>query len=127
MLEDIIAKDDYDVVVFKLLVCFYACLKRVTVFKQAEFDLITKKAGVDERYLLDILRMMQDEGLIEGLAFTKAWGEELILLGNVSDAKITAEGIHYLQDNGRMKKVLAFLIDKADTIIGLVKLVALMQ
>ena len=123
MLEDIIAKDDYDVVVFKLLVYFYACLKRVTVFKQAEFDLITKKAGVDERYLLDILRMMQDEGL----AFTKAWGEELILLGNVSDAKITAEGIHYLQDNGRMKKVLAFLIDKADTIIGLVKLVALMQ
>lgn len=74
MLEDIIAKDDYDVVVFKLLVYFYACLKRVTVFKQAEFDLITKKAGVDERYLLDILRMMQDEGLIEGLAFTKAWG-----------------------------------------------------
>ncbi len=124
MLEDIIAKDDYDVVVFKLLVYFYACLKRVTVFKQAEFDLITKKAGVDERYLLDILRMMQDEGLIEGLAFTKAWGEELILLGNVSDAKIT---VHYLQDNGRMKKVLAFLIDKADTIIGLVKLVALMQ
>lgn len=35
------AKDDYDVVVFKLLVYFYACLKRVTVFKQAEFDLIT--------------------------------------------------------------------------------------
>ena len=25
---------------------FYACLKRVTVFKQEEFDLITKKAGV---------------------------------------------------------------------------------
>lgn len=121
------AEDDYDVVVFKLLVYFYACLKCVTVFKQEEFDLITKKAGVNEQYLLDILHMMQNEGLIEGLSFTMAWGKVLILAGNVSDAKITAEGIHYLQDNGQMKKVLAFLIDKADIIISLVKLVALMQ
>lgn len=125
--REIMSKDDYDVVVFKLLVYFYACLKRVTVFKQEEFDLITKKAGVNEQYLLDILHMMQNEGLIEGLSFTMAWGKVLILVGNVSDAKITAEGIRYLKENGQMKKVLAFLIDKADTIISLVKLVALMQ
>lgn len=121
------AEDDYDVVVFKLLVYFYACLKCVTVFKQEEFDLITKKAGVNEQYLLDILHMMQNEGLIEGLSFTMAWGKVLILVGNVSDAKITAEGIRYLKENGQMEKVLAFLIDKADTIISLVKLVSLMQ
>ena len=38
--------NDYDVIVFKLLVYYYACLKRTTVFKQREFDLITKKADV---------------------------------------------------------------------------------
>lgn len=67
--------NDYDAIVFKLLVYYYACLKRTTVFKQSEFDLITKKAGVDEEYLLDVLEMMQDEGLIKGLKFTRAWGK----------------------------------------------------
>lgn len=38
--------NDYDVIVFKLLVYYYACLKRTTVFKHSEFDLITKKADV---------------------------------------------------------------------------------
>ena len=64
--------NDYDVIVFKLLVYYYACLKHTTVFKQSEFDLITKKAGVNEEYLLYVLEMMQDEGLIKGLTFTKA-------------------------------------------------------
>ena len=51
--------NDYDVIVFKLLVYYYACLKRTTVFKQSEFDLITKKAD-NEEYLLYVLEMMQD-------------------------------------------------------------------
>lgn len=34
--------NDYDVIVFKLLVYYYASLKRTTVFRQSEFDLITK-------------------------------------------------------------------------------------
>ncbi|MDO4681095.1 MAG: YjcQ family protein [Aerococcus sp.] len=119
------AKDDYDVIVFKLLVYFYACLKRVTVFKREEFELITTKAGVHEGYLLDILFMMQQEGLIEGLSFTRAWGREWILLGDVSEAKITANGIHYLKTNSQMKQVLNFLLDKADVIVSLIKLVSL--
>ena len=64
--------NDYDVIVFKLLVYYYACLKCTTVFKQSEFDLITKKADVNEEYLLYVLEMMQDEGLIKGLTFTRA-------------------------------------------------------
>ncbi len=69
--------NDYDVIVFKLLVYYYACLKHTTVFKQSEFDLITKKAGVNEEYLLYVLEMMQDEGLIKGLTLTRAWGQVL--------------------------------------------------
>ena len=69
--------NDYDVIVFKRLVYYYACLKRTTVFKQSEFDLITKKAGVNEEYLLYVLEMMQDEGLIKGLTLTRAWGQVL--------------------------------------------------
>ena len=69
--------NDYDVIVFKLLVYYYACLKCTTVFKQSEFDLITKKADVNEEYLLYALEMMQDEGLIKGLTLTRAWGQVL--------------------------------------------------
>ena len=117
--------NDYDVIVFKLLVYFYACLKRTTVFKQGEFDLITKKADVNEEYLLDVLEMMQDEGLIKGLTFKRAWGQVLILASDLTDVKITPTGIHYLKENAIMQKVLRFLLDKSDKIISLVKLIGL--
>lgn len=120
--------NDYDVIVFKLLVYFYACLKRTTVFKQGEFDLITKKADVNEGYLLDVLGMMQDEGLIKGLTFARTWGhvgQALILASNLADVKITSTGIHYLKESAIMQKVLRFLLDKSDTIISLIKLMGL--
>ena len=117
--------NDYDVIVFKLLVYYYACLKRTTVFNQSEFDLITKKADVNEEYLLDVLEMMQDEGLIKGLKFTRAWGQVLILTSDLADAKITPTGIHYLKENAIMRKVFRFLLDKSDKIISLAKLINL--
>ena len=64
--------------------------------------------------------MMSDEGLIEELAFKRAWGQDLIALFDESDMIITAKGIHYLEENDKMKKVGQYLLDKADTIANLV-------
>lgn len=99
------AKDDYDNLVFRILVYLYACLKR-----KADFDerVLTQKivtGVVNEEYFIDVLRMMQQEGYVEGVAFTRAWGREYILTDGLGSLSITPEGIHYLKDNSRMQSI----------------------
>lgn len=119
------AKDDYDVLVFKILTYYYACMKRKILFNQDVFNRAVKCGGLNDDYFADVLRMMQDESLIQGLEFTKAWGGDYILTSELSCAKITPGGIHYLKENGIMQKVMKSLIESADTIGNLAGIVGL--
>lgn len=112
------AKDDYDVIVFKILTYLYAVTKGKIVFIPNEYH-HTIGRDINEDYLLRIYKMMSDEGLVEKLSFAKPWGGALIPLFDETDITITAKGIHYLEDNDKMKSVGGYLKDKADTIINL--------
>lgn len=119
------AKDDYDVLVYKILTYLYACLKGKTVFDCVVFRKAVAGDEVSEEYLQQILRMMQGEGLIEGLAFTHAWGADWILTSDISCASIKPEGIHYLTDNSKSKKIKQFILDSAGMVANLIKLLGL--
>ncbi|MDU5527001.1 MAG: YjcQ family protein [Finegoldia magna] len=64
------AKDDYNVIVFKILIYLYAVLKRITVFDINELKMAV--GGINENYLNDLLEMMQKEGFIDCLFFAYA-------------------------------------------------------
>ena len=113
------AKDDYDVIVFKILTYLYAVTKGKIAFMQAEYNHAIGRKNINEDYLFRIYKMMSDEGLIEELTFTKPWGSTLIPLFDESDITITAKGIHYLEENDKMRVVGNYLKEKADTIINL--------
>ncbi|MDY4064954.1 MAG: YjcQ family protein [Ligilactobacillus agilis] len=115
------AKDDYDVVVFRILVYLYAIFKGEQIFDQHIFLKVISK--VEEEYLYRVLEMMQSEGLIEGLQFKKAWGGVVILINDLDDISITSDGIHYLLENSRMKKVKDFLSGQTGAIASLIQLV----
>ena len=66
-------KDDYGVIVFRVLVYLYSCLKRVTVFDYWEFDLATQKEKLKEEYFIDMINMMNTEEYITGFKSIKAW------------------------------------------------------
>ena len=110
------AQSDYNYIVFRVLVYLYACLKRQEVFNETVFKakIITK--DVPEEYFTDVLRMMQGEGLIEGAAFTKAWGNTYILISLLSDISITAEGVRYVLNNDVMKKIAKKVLENAGAI-----------
>lgn len=110
------AKDDYDVIVYRVLVYLYACMKREIIYQDATFQASVRKNVDSDEYFTDALRMMQTEGLIEGLAFVKAWGNDTIMLSRFQDAKITAQGIRYLMENTRMKQIGAKLKESVDII-----------
>ena len=116
------AKDDYSVVVFKILTYLYACLKRKALFDEEVFKQIIDKQNITDEYLTDILRMITEEKLITGLVFTKAWGNTYILANGYCDMKITSSGIRYLNENSAMAKVKQLLKDSTGLIGELIKM-----
>ena len=119
------AKDDYDVIVFKILLYFYGCLKRNIKFDKAVFEKTIGLKDISEDYFNQILKMMKDENLIEDIFFTKAWGNVYIPISDLSDITITADGIHYLKENSAMQKAKEYIkegVDLAAKLIGIVKL-----
>ena len=118
------AKDDYDYIVFKILTYLYGCLKRKNSFDKKVFRDCFVTQEVQEEYLADILRMMEKENLIEGLYFTKAWGNTYILVSDLEDMHITSAGIHYVLDNDKMRKIKDKVLESAPgAVYELVKLV----
>jgi len=88
---DVMAKYDYFVILYKVLIYFYGCLKRKIVFSNEEFEMMIKSFVCDE-YSEDILKMMSDEGNITGYTQLKVWGGEITNNG-YDNIKITQKGL----------------------------------
>lgn len=120
------AKDDYDVIVFKILTYLYACLKRKITFDIDTFNNTISIKDIDEDYFSDVLLMMSEEGLISGFNYKKVWGGNIIPLSDPSDLKITSTGVRYLGNNNKMKEIRENLLNTAKItstwIISLIKL-----
>jgi len=94
------AKDDYYVIVYKVLIYLYAVLKRKKVFDESEFKMIILKGRINEDYFISILELMQEDELITGLNFKKVWGNEVILVNDISDMKMSKTSFYkYISDN----------------------------
>lgn len=117
------AKDDYSYIVFKTLVYLYGIFQRKYSYDHKYKELIVK--GIDDEYLENILRYMTDDGLISGLKFKKAWGNDYFLCNDLSNMFITSKGINYLKENNTMNNVKDYILDKMDgsIIVNLIKLV----
>lgn len=53
------AKDDYEVIVYRMLVYLYACKKRKIMFDINTFNESVRKNIESDQYLYDIIDMMQ--------------------------------------------------------------------
>lgn len=110
------AKDDYEVIVYRVLVYLYACMKREIMYEEATFQASVRKNVDSDEYFADVLQMIQTEGLIEGLVFVGAWGGDIIMANSFQDAKITPQGIRYLKENAKMKQIGNVLKESVDII-----------
>lgn len=113
------AKDDYFVIVYRVLTYLYACLKRKILFDEVTFQAAVRKHVENDEYFTNVLRLMQEDGMIEGLTFAKAWDGIYLLASEVRDAQITQKGIEYLKGNSRMKKIGQALKEAVDLIASL--------
>lgn len=110
------AKDDYHVLVYKILSYLYKRLKGKDKLNPEEYIVpMSKDFPINEEYYDYILNHMLEEGLIEGISFIKLWGGAKLLDG-LEYIQITPAGIEYLSENNMMKKVAEALGD----IVGIV-------
>ena len=102
------AKDDYFVLVNKLLRYLYKCLKDNL---QPDWNLMaanTKDFPVHPEYFAYMLSHLLAHGYIEGIAEMRQIGAP-IQFKETTGIRITPAGIEYLEENSTMKKVTEFL------------------
>jgi len=112
------AKDDYPKIVCKILVFLYKKLKKKTDKEINEYIIAeSSDFPIDQEYLDYILIHLIEDGFVENVKTTNAWGgDELIL--NYDKMRISPKGIYYLKENSIMRKI-AKILPEARSIASL--------
>ena len=104
------AKDDYYVIVYKILSYLYMKLKRG---EPIEPEMLMYDGGlfsINRQYWVYILDNMLDQGYIRGMHNVRV-GEGYYVKEQLANCEITPKGIGYLCDNSLMEKAKQFLKD----------------
>lgn len=109
------AKDDYYVIVYRILSYLYACLK--SGVKPQEDDISPQTLKIEPSYWIYIIENLQNSGFINGVYVGKLLGGTPTV--KMQDIQITPDGISYLQGNSSMQKALEFLKSLKEIIPGI--------
>lgn len=101
------AKDDYYVIVYRILAYLYRSLKEGEDINPNLLEPESKYLRVNRKYWQYIFERMQEQGFIDGVQFIYAFGHELIDY-DLSGCEITPLGIEYLCENSSIKKHINF-------------------
>ena len=102
------AKDDYHVILYKILAYLYVQLKNG---EDADPKCLVHDGllfQIKQRYWNYIMENALKQGLIDGITVTRPWGADAII-GNLEACQITPAGIEYLCDNSFLEKAKQFL------------------
>ena len=99
------ARDDYHVLVYKILLYLYTQLKKGEPVERAAISHDSKALQIPKKYWEYIFENMQREGLIRGLDPEKAMDRERYVEEQLEDVQITVKGIDLLADGSSVEKV----------------------
>ena len=101
------AKDDYFVIVCKILCYLYDCLKSGKTVDVNYLSCKEKQFNVNESYWKYIIENIAKEGYVRGVIVHYMDNETFVHYDE--RIQITPKGIEYLQENSTMKRLLALL------------------
>ncbi len=104
------AKDDYHVVVYKILAYLYVKLKAGEKVDTKLLEADSNYLNINKIYWTYIMENLYNQGLVSGVVINKAWGRDTPLI-DIKDIMITPKGIEYLTDNSFLNKAKEFLKD----------------
>lgn len=112
------AKDDYHVIVAKILIFLYKRLKKKDTRTVEEYiSPMTDDFPIDEEYMQYVIEKLSERGYVERVHITRAMGGVIVRM-DCSSMRITPEGIDYLRENSTIRKV-ALALKEVVPIAGL--------
>ncbi len=113
------AKNDYFVLVYKILKYLYKCLKESQPVDRECLQYGTKDLPIDEVYWEYIFEHIAKDGYVEGVTVSEFInGEKSIKITKY--IRITPKGIEYLEENSMMKKAAEAVKDFTSMAAGLI-------
>lgn len=109
------AKNDYHVIMYRILIYLYACLKEGVPFDPDEVSY--ERLGIPESYWSTVVAKMAEKGFITGAVIIPLLGIGKRI--KWVEPEITPEGVEFLQENSLMGKAREFLKTVKETIPGL--------
>lgn len=110
------ARDDYHVVVYKILSYLYQCLKRGDKVNAALLQHDSPMLKINQSYWEYIIYNLHTEGYINGIALIPIDGREYPFIHELDKVNVTPKGIEYLCDNSFMEKAKQFLKDVKEAV-----------
>jgi len=109
------ANDDYFKIMYVILTELYEHMKEGT--KTPLADISSERFKITDTYLAAILCELLDKGYVKGFVYRKTKTGRV--LAGLEDIEITMDGLEYLQENSKMKKVGNALKEIRDWVPGL--------
>lgn len=101
-------KDDYYVIVGKILVYLYARFKDIEKKEPSGYLIpMSKEFPISKDYFNRAVAEMEKHGYIE-VNITRAWGGDIVSV-DIDNMVITQEGIDYLRENSGIRKALELI------------------
>ena len=97
------AKNDMEVIQYKILEYLYGCLKSGHLASMDEMAWKCRLFDITREYWLVILRELIEEGYVSGLKYIDAKDMECVI--ETGTITITKVGRQYLIENSRMQKI----------------------
>ena len=113
------AKDDYHVIAYRILIYLYACLKQGQKPSMEYLHHSTDDFPVGKYYWHYILENLYKEGYIDGVVLVAVLGQTYKSVKTTEALSITPKGIEYIQENGTMQKAKKFLKELKEIIPGM--------
>lgn len=101
------AKDDYHVIVYKILAYFYGCLKSGKTPRREDYAPECEMFSIPESYWAQIMRELIENGYLRDIIVVpRAQG---IGIKAGPTAAITMKGVEFLENNSGLRKAKEFL------------------
>lgn len=107
------AKDDYYVIVYKILAYLYVQLKAGKPIDAEMISADGKLFNINVKYHSYVISNLVNDGYIKA-PLEKTWGDESIV--DLSTCEITPRGIEYLFENSLLEKAKKMLKDVKDIV-----------
>ena len=110
------AKDDMEVIMYKILKYLYECLKSGRKTSIADVAWRCRFFDITREYWLVIMRELIDSGYVSGIKYIDAKDMEQIL--EIGTFSITKSGREYLLQNSMMQKVKEIMGEPFEILLG---------